>query len=56
MLGRVLCISILALSLAALGDASWGNDSGSELAAGGLVLLKTDAISIQREDLTLSLN
>jgi Domain of unknown function (DUF4424) len=30
------------------------NDSGSELAAGGLVLVKTDSIAMQREDLTLS--
>lgn len=30
------------------------NDSSSELAAGGLVLVKTDSIALQREDLTLS--
>jgi hypothetical protein len=30
------------------------NDSSSELAAGGLVLVKTDSIAMQREDLTLS--
>jgi len=30
------------------------NDSGSELAAGGLVMVKTDSIVMQREDLTLS--
>ncbi|CAN5896721.1 DUF4424 domain-containing protein [soil metagenome] len=39
--------------LAAVGPAA-ANDSASELAAGGLVLVKTDAISMQREDLTLS--
>jgi hypothetical protein len=32
------------------------NDSASEVAVGGLVMVKTDAITIQREDLTLSLN
>jgi Domain of unknown function (DUF4424) len=30
------------------------NDSSSELAAGGLVLTRTDAIAMQREDLTLA--
>ena len=30
------------------------NDSAAELAAGGLVLVKTDAITLQREDLTVS--
>src|SRR5579871_4486292 len=30
------------------------NDSSSELAAGGIVLTKTDAIAMQREDLSLS--
>lgn len=30
------------------------NDSSSELGAGGLVLVKTDSISMQREDLTLA--
>jgi len=34
--------------------AGHANDSSSELSAGGLVLVKTDAISMQREDLTLS--
>ncbi len=39
--------------LASAGPAA-ANDSASELAAGGLVLVKTDAITMQREDLTLS--
>ena len=42
-----------ALSLAAAVPAA-ANDSSSELAAGGIVLVKTDAITMQREDLTLS--
>ena len=44
-----LCAAALALS----GQAS-ANDSGSELAAGGIVLVKNDDIAMQREDLTLS--
>jgi len=32
------------------------NDSASEVAVGGLVMVKTHTITIQREDLTLSLN
>ncbi|MCC8431863.1 DUF4424 domain-containing protein [Reyranella aquatilis] len=43
----------LATALAFVGPAG-ANDSSSELAAGGLVLVKTEAISMQREDLTLS--
>ena len=43
----------LSLSFAAAVPAS-ANDSSSELAAGGIVLVKTDAITMQREDLTLS--
>lgn len=39
--------------LALSGQAS-ANDSGSELAAGGIVLVKNDDIAMQREDLTLS--
>jgi hypothetical protein len=39
--------------LALAGQAS-ANDSGSELAAGGIVLVKNDDIAMQREDLTLS--
>ena len=42
-----------ALSLALAAPAA-ANDSSSELAAGGLVLVKTDRIAMQREDLTLS--
>lgn len=34
--------------------ASFANDSASELSAGGIVLIKNDAISMQREDLFLS--
>lgn len=34
--------------------AASANDSASELAAGGIVLVKTDAIAMQREDLHLS--
>lgn len=43
----------LALSLATTSPAA-ANDSSSELAAGGIVLVKADAITMQREDLTLS--
>jgi hypothetical protein len=43
----------LAVSLGMSGHAT-ANDSSAELAAGGLVLVKTDSISMQREDLTLS--
>ena len=41
----------LAVSVAA---PAMANDSASELAAGGLVLTRTDAIAMQREDLTLA--
>jgi hypothetical protein len=44
--------ALLAAALAAA--PAHANDSSSELAAGGLVLVKTDAITMQREDLTLS--
>jgi hypothetical protein len=37
-----------------LATPAFANDSSSELGAGGLVLTKTDAISMQREDLTLA--
>ena len=40
-------------ALTLLGQAM-ANDSGSELAAGGIVLVKNDVIAMQREDLTLS--
>lgn len=43
----------LAVSLLANGAAS-ANDSSAELAAGGLVLVKNEAIAIEREDLALS--
>jgi len=45
----------LLTGLALLGPAT-ANDSGAELAAGGIVLIKNDVIAMQREDLTLSLN
>ncbi len=45
--------SVLAVSLPLAAPAA-ANDSASELAAGGLVLVKTDRIAMQREDLTLS--
>src|SRR5262249_21915695 len=38
----------------ATANSSAANDSAAELAAGGLVLVKTDAITLEREDLTLS--
>lgn len=37
-----------------LSGQAMANDSGSELAAGGIVLVKNDVIAMQREDLTLS--
>jgi hypothetical protein len=43
----------MALAVSPAGAAR-ANDSSAELAAGGLVLTKTDAIAMQREDLTLS--
>ena len=46
---------VVACCIAVLVSASaMANDSASELAAGGLVLTKTDAITMQREDLTLT--
>ena len=44
----------LAALLLALAWPAAANDSMAELAAGGLVLVKTDSIVMQREDLTLS--
>jgi Domain of unknown function (DUF4424) len=46
-------VAMLAVAFAAPAEA---NDSGSELAAGGLVLVKTEGIAMQREDLSLSPN
>jgi hypothetical protein len=46
-------LPVLAFALAVAGPSA-ANDSAAELAAGGLVLVKTDAIALQREDLTLS--
>ena len=42
------------LAMLCSGAAAFSNDSASELAAGGIVLVKTDAITMQREDLHLS--
>src|ERR1700755_670655 len=49
---RLLCLAC-GVMLAIVGAAS-ANDSGSELAGGGIVLVKNDDIAMQREDLTLS--
>jgi hypothetical protein len=46
-------VMALAVSLGMSGHAT-ANDSSAELAAGGLFLVKTDSISMQREDLALS--
>jgi hypothetical protein len=52
---RCFAVNLLVLAtIVGLAAAARANDSGSELAAGGLVLVKTDSISMQREDLTLS--
>ena len=45
---------LVALAVLGLAAAASANDSASELAAGGIVLVKTDAITMQREDLHLS--
>jgi len=49
-------LSILPAALLLLAGIARANDSSSELGAGGLVLVKTDAITMQREDLYLSLS
>jgi hypothetical protein len=41
-------------SILALAGPTRANDSGSELAGGGIVLVKNDVIAMQREDLALS--
>jgi len=46
--------TVLAAALLLLAGPAAANDSAAELAAGGLVLVETDAISMQREDLALS--
>jgi len=46
-------LAALAAALLLTGPAA-ANDSAAELAAGGLVLVETDAIAMQREDLALS--
>ena len=50
---RIKFLSIIIL-LSAFGSPAHANDSSSELAAGGINLIKNDVISIQREDLFLS--
>lgn len=47
-------IILTAVSGVALASAAAANDSASELAAGGIVLVKNDVIAMQREDLHLS--
>lgn len=49
---RTLCLALIMVAAGAGGAAA--NDSAAELAAGGLVLVKTNAVTMQREDLTLS--
>ena len=39
-----------------MASAAWANDSASEFGLGGLVMVKTDAITMQREDLTITPN
>ena len=51
---NVLRLVLTALCGAAMASAAAANDSASELAAGGIVLVKNDAIAMQREDLHLS--
>jgi hypothetical protein len=50
---RVLSSAACGLALALSGQAV-ANDSASELAGGGIVLMKNDVIALQREDLSLS--
>src|SRR5260370_22330551 len=50
---RDMLVVVCGLMLAVAGPAR-GNDSGSELASGGIVLVKNDVIAMQREDLSLS--
>ena len=44
----------LAAPLAAAGSPAWANDTSAELAAGGLVLTKSDTIEMRSEDLYIS--
>lgn len=44
------------LCFVAAGQAARANDSASEFGIGGLVMVKTDAITMQREDLTITPN
>ena len=52
--GLVRRFALMGAVLLAVVPPAGANDSSSELAAGGLVLTKTDAIAMQREDLVLS--
>ena len=51
---RRLATALAIAAAAGLAATAHATDSSSELAAGGLVLTKTDAIVMQREDLTLA--
>jgi len=53
---RVRPLFVLSAVLLLLAGGARANDSNAELGAGGLVLVKTDAITMQREDLSLSLS
>ncbi len=46
--------AIAGLALAALGGRTFANDSSAQLATGGLVLTKTDAVEMRSEDLSIS--
>lgn len=48
------CLALAAMTGVATG--AWANDSASEFGIGGLVMVKTDAITMQREDLTITPN
>lgn len=56
MTSRILPGALLALMLCALPPISkaWANDTSAELAAGGLVITKNDAIEMRSEDLFIS--
>jgi hypothetical protein len=51
---RSLCGAAVLAALVCGAGLARANDSSSELAAGGLVLTKTDAVAMQREDLSLA--
>lgn len=52
-MSRWICALALTAALASMVPAV-ANDSASELAAGGIVLVKNDIVAMQREDLVLS--